>query len=67
MNSGQAKKIDLPRFLLKLGFEPVKIVKEGAEFWYNSPFRTEKPPPSTLKHTSQMLALRINYMPKWPT
>ena len=44
MNSEQAKKIDLPRFLLKLGFEPVKIAKEGAEFWYNSPFRTEKTP-----------------------
>ena len=33
MNSEQAKKIDLPRLLLKLGFEPVKIAKEGAEFW----------------------------------
>ena len=44
MNSDQAKKIDLPNLLLKLGFEPVKIAKEGAEFWYNSPFRTEKTP-----------------------
>ena len=42
MNSEQAKKIDLPSLLLKLGFEPVKILKGGADFWYNSPLRAEK-------------------------
>ena len=41
MNSDQAKKIDFPSLLSKLGFEPVKSGKNG-ELWYNSPFRNEK-------------------------
>jgi 5S rRNA maturation endonuclease (ribonuclease M5) len=42
VNTEQAKKIDFPSLLLHLGFEPVKIAKQGLELWYNSPFRAEK-------------------------
>ena len=42
MNSDQAKKIDFPSLLSKLGFEPVKTAKNGNELWYNSPLRGEK-------------------------
>jgi hypothetical protein len=44
MNTAQAKKLDFPKLLSKLGFEPVKIVKNGLELWYNSPFRREAIP-----------------------
>ena len=44
MNTAQAKKLDFPKLLSSLGFEPVKIVKQGAELWYNSPFRPETTP-----------------------
>lgn len=42
MNSDQAKKLSLPEILARLGHEPVKITKGGNEYWYLSPFRTEK-------------------------
>ena len=42
MNTDQAKEIDFPKLLSKLGFEPVKISKGGFELWYNSPLRSEK-------------------------
>ncbi len=44
MNSEQAKKIDLPDLLSRLGYEPVKVTKGGRELWYQSPFRNEKEP-----------------------
>lgn len=44
MNSEQAKKIDLPDLLSRLGYEPVKVTKGGRELWYRSPFRNEKEP-----------------------
>lgn len=44
MNSEQAKKIDLPELLSRLGYEPVKVTKSGRELWYRSPFRSEKEP-----------------------
>jgi hypothetical protein len=44
MNTEQAKKLDFPKLLSKLGFEPIKTVKNGTELWYNSPFRNEKIP-----------------------
>jgi len=44
MNSDQAKKIDFPDLLSRLGFEPVKVRKGGRELWYCSPFRQEKEP-----------------------
>lgn len=42
MNSDQAKKLSLPEIMSRLGHEPVKITKGGNEYWYRSPFRTEK-------------------------
>ncbi|MEM8528073.1 MAG: toprim domain-containing protein [Bacteroidota bacterium] len=42
MNSEQAKKLNLPHILSKLGYEAIKITKNGNEYWYNSPFRAEK-------------------------
>lgn len=44
MNSQQAKKINLPDLLSRLGYEPVKVMKGGRELWYRSPFRKEKDP-----------------------
>lgn len=44
MNTEQAKKLDFPKLLSKLGFEPIKSAKGGTELWYNSPFRNEKEP-----------------------
>lgn len=44
MNSEQAKKLSLPTILEKLGHKPVKILKNGQELWYNSPFRKEIEP-----------------------
>jgi len=44
MNSDQAKRIDFPDLLSRLGFEPVKVTKGGRELWYRSPFRKEKEP-----------------------
>ena len=42
MNSHQAKQIDLPNLLSRLGHEPITIKKNGNEYWYRSPFRSEK-------------------------
>ena len=42
VNSQQAKQIDLPDLLSRLGYEPVKITKSGRELWYPSPFRQER-------------------------
>ncbi len=44
MNSQQAKKIDLPDLLSRLGYEPIKANQGGREVWYKSPFRKEKTP-----------------------
>lgn len=42
MNSEQAKNINLPDLMARLGFQPTEISKGGNEYWYASPFRTEK-------------------------
>lgn len=42
MNSAQAKNINLPDLLGRLGFQPTEISKAGNEYWYTSPFRQEK-------------------------
>jgi len=42
MNSYEAKKLNLPELMLRLGYEPTAIKKGGNEYWYNSPFRQEK-------------------------
>ena len=44
MNTEQAKKLDFPNLLSRLGFSPIKQAKNGAELWYASPFRKEKDP-----------------------
>ena len=44
MNSQQAKKIDFPDLLQRLGYMPVERTKGGRELWYTSPFRKEKEP-----------------------
>ena len=44
MNIEQAKHLDLPKLLSKLGFEPVRTAKNGTELWYFSPLRQEKNP-----------------------
>ena len=42
MNSYQAKKLNLPEIMARLGYQPTKEAKGGIEYWYNSPFRAEK-------------------------
>jgi len=42
MNSSQAKQLNLPDLMGRLGYEPISIKKEGKEYWYLSPFRKEK-------------------------
>jgi len=42
MNSNEAKKLNLPQIMSRLGHEPISIKKGGNEYWYNSPFRNEK-------------------------
>lgn len=44
MNTNQAKNINLPDLLSRLGFQPVEVRKGGKELWYLSPFRAEKAP-----------------------
>lgn len=44
MNSIQAKQINLPSLMQRLGYEPVAIKKGGQEYWYCSPFREESEP-----------------------
>lgn len=42
MNSHEAKKLNLPEIMLRLGYQPISVKKGGNEYWYNSPFRKEK-------------------------
>jgi hypothetical protein len=42
MNSIEAKKLNLPEIMSRLGYEPLRVKKNGNEYWYNSPFRNEK-------------------------
>ena len=44
MNSQQAKQIDFPDLLARLGYHPIKVCKGGRELWYTSPFRKERTP-----------------------
>ncbi|MEM6628837.1 MAG: toprim domain-containing protein [Bacteroidota bacterium] len=44
MNSQQAKQIDFPDLLARLGYHPVKVCKGGRELWYMSPFRKDRTP-----------------------
>ncbi|PPK83924.1 Toprim domain-containing protein [Neolewinella xylanilytica] len=44
MNTDQAKSLDLPKIMSRLGHEPVRSVKGGRELWYKSPFRSEEEP-----------------------
>lgn len=44
MNSHQAKKLSLPDIMSRLGYEPARIRKGGYQYWYLSPFRSEKEP-----------------------
>lgn len=44
MNSIQAKLLSLPEIMSRMGYEPVKVRKEGYEYWYTSPFRKEAEP-----------------------
>ncbi len=41
MNSFQAKNLNFPDLLARLGHHPVEIRKGGDELWYRSPFRKE--------------------------
>lgn len=42
MNSYEAKKLNLPEIMSRMGYQPTEIKKGGNEYWYNSPFRVEK-------------------------
>ena len=42
MNAAQAKKVNLPDLMSRLGYMPDRITKGGYEYWYKSPFRDEK-------------------------
>ena len=42
MNSNQAKQLDFPLLLSKMGYEPQRTLKGGKELFYKSPFREEK-------------------------
>lgn len=42
MNSEQAKKLNLPEIMSRMGYQPINVKKNGNEYWYNSPFRGEK-------------------------
>ena len=44
MNAQQAKSIDFPDLLARLGYYPSKSAKQGRELWYTSPLRNEKTP-----------------------
>jgi hypothetical protein len=41
MTTTQAKQLNLPDILAKLGHQPVRTTKNGNERWYKSPFRQE--------------------------
>lgn len=42
MNSEQAKNLNFPDLLSRLGYEPVEVKKGGNDLWYLSPLRKEK-------------------------
>lgn len=42
MNSFEAKKLNLPEIMARLGYQPTSTKKGGNEYWYNSPFRPEQ-------------------------
>lgn len=42
MNADQAKRLDFPEFLSRLGYYPKETKKEGRELFYISPLRSEK-------------------------
>lgn len=44
MNIYQANNLNFRDLLSKLGYEPVKVLKDGRDIWYLSPFRAEKKP-----------------------
>ncbi|MEM8527823.1 MAG: toprim domain-containing protein [Bacteroidota bacterium] len=44
MSPEQAKRLDMPEVLSRLGYTPAYIKKNGKEQWYRSPFRKEKTP-----------------------
>ncbi|MEL6718639.1 MAG: CHC2 zinc finger domain-containing protein [Bacteroidota bacterium] len=44
MSPEQAKRLDMPEVLSRLGYTPAYIKKNGNEQWYRSPFRKEKTP-----------------------
>ena len=50
MNIEQANNLDFPDVLSRLGYEPAKVTKGGADLWYYSPFRTEKDPSFHIRH-----------------
>lgn len=57
MNSKQAKQLDFPRLLEKMGYSPAKggIKKSGREIWYHSPLnRDDKTPSFHLTKGSQV-------------
>lgn len=41
MRADQAKKLDLPTVMQRLGFVPVQVKQNGGQLWYRSPFREE--------------------------
>jgi hypothetical protein len=44
MTTTQAKQLNLPDILAKLGHQPSRTTKNGNELWYKSPFRQEAKP-----------------------
>ena len=50
MNIYQANNLDFPDLLSRMGYEPAKSMKGGADLWYHSPFRTEKEPSFHIRH-----------------
>lgn len=44
MTTTQAKQLNLPDILAKLGHQPVRTTKNDNELWYKSPFRQEAKP-----------------------
>jgi hypothetical protein len=51
MNSYEAKKLNLPEIMSRMGYEPIDVKKGGNEYWYHSPFRVEK---NASFHTSHL-------------
>ena len=44
MNAEQAKQLNMVDVMARLGYEPVVVRKNGTEYHYMSPFRTETKP-----------------------